>query len=107
MTSDGQEGLSKFEALGSFRDFSSVRVSSAGLGKAATLGTLSVPPNWVGATPEMETEPVSPSSSATDNTAPPAAVSRPPARAFQEGLMGMMTGRPAIAHDDEKQPEGN
>lgn len=91
--------------LGSFRDFSSVRVSCAGPGEAASLGSLSVPPGWPMA--DRDIEPVSPSSPAAEvNTSSPVAARKPPGLTFQDALMGMVTGRGAVIPEDEEQADG-
>lgn len=77
----------------SLHDFSSVRVASAGLGEAASLGSLSVPRNWSG---PREAEPTPADGVATG---PSCAV--PSARGFERELMSMMTGRrPAVRATD-------
>ena len=102
MESDETSDPVKPRPLRSFGDFSSVRVSCAGVGAAASLGSLSVPPGWPMA--NQETEPVLPSLPATDvNTAFPVAAGRPPGLTFREALMGMVTGRHAVAHHAEQQ----
>ncbi|CQD12342.1 hypothetical protein BN1232_02354 [Mycobacterium lentiflavum] len=65
----------------SFRDFSSVVVECAALGASPALGSLSVPPAWPKASPRPDDP-------------PPAAVQgKPPGLTYQDGLMGVMTGR--------------
>lgn len=67
-------------------DFSSIEVESAGPGKAVSLGSLRVPPNWP--TPASKNEQNSPTPSADAPTTPAAT---PPGRAFRESLMKTMT----------------
>ena len=64
----------------SFRDFSSVRVECTALGASPALGSLSVPPAWPKAAPKPNDPP------ATDKA-------KPPGLTYQDGLMGVMTGR--------------
>jgi hypothetical protein len=93
----GIEGDSNPKPLGSFHDFSSVQVACEGLGGSASLGSLKVPPSWPTADPPFEQ--VSPPDVATsDSVAPADAEGRPPGLTYQEGLMGMITGRCALAH---------
>jgi hypothetical protein len=95
MEHDGAEGYSDPKALGSFHDFSSVRVECVSLGASASLGSLSVPPSWPEADPHIE--PVPPS--------------LPPGRTYQQTLMGMMSARREISDDakgdDAKPTEPN
>lgn len=67
----------------SFRDFSSVRVECTTLGASRSLGSLSVPPAWPKATPKSEIP-------------PPPTKGKPPGLTYQDGLMGVMTGRRAV-----------
>ncbi|WAC89624.1 PPE family protein, SVP subgroup [Mycobacterium sp. Aquia_213] len=71
----------------SFRDFSSVRVECTELGASRALGSLSVPPAWPKATPKSEIP-------------PPAVKGKPPGLTYQDGLMGVMTGRHAVGEDE-------
>lgn len=72
----------------SFRDFSSVRVACKALGTSPLLGSLSVPPAWPAATPKPQDT--------------PAVASKPPGLTYQDGLMGVMTGRrPGAAGPEE------
>jgi hypothetical protein len=73
----------------SFRDFSSVQVKCIALGASRSLGSLSVPSAWPKATPKSEIP-------------PPPAKGKPPGLTYQDGLMGVMTGRPATP--DLEQP---
>ena len=68
--------------LKSFRDFSSVHVECTTLGASASLGSLSVPSAW-------------PTSTAKAADTPTAATGKPPGLTYQEGLMGVVTGRGA------------
>jgi hypothetical protein len=70
-------------ALKSFRDFSSVRVECEILGGSAALGSLSVPSAW-------------PTSAAKPGYATNDAAGKPPGLTYQEGLMGVMTGRGVV-----------
>jgi hypothetical protein len=87
VASSGTEGNSHRQSLGPRR--ASSGVPSAGVGKAASLGSLSVPPGWAMAASPVE--PVSSSESASSD-APADVVGRPPGRAFQEALMATMSG---------------
>jgi PPE-SVP subfamily C-terminal region len=78
-------------AVKSFRDFSSVRVACTGLGTSPSLGSLSVPPAWPTATPKPEYT--------------PAVAGKPPGLTYQDGLMGVMTGRHAASHAEESLAE--
>jgi hypothetical protein len=71
----------------SFRDFSSVRVECTELGASASLGSLSVPSAW-------------PTSTAKPEPPPNAGATRPPGLTYQDGLMGVLTGRPAAEPED-------
>jgi PPE-SVP subfamily C-terminal region len=100
MERGGAKGYSDPKALGSFHDFSSVRVECAALGASASLGSLSVPPSWPEA--DKHIEPVRPSLRASgDSVAPAVAGGRPPGLTYQEALIGMMSARRAICHDDK------
>jgi hypothetical protein len=76
---------SKPEGLRSFHDFSSIRVDAEGLGTSAALGSMAVPPGWPVPSPSSE---------------PPSPPGTPRWHTFEEGLMGMMSGGPAIADVD-------
>jgi PPE-SVP subfamily C-terminal region len=91
MEPDGAEEVSTPKALSSFGDFSSIQVEAAGLGRSAAFGSLAVPPSWPDALP-VPADPV-------DDDAAPAPDTQP-GLTYQEGLMGMMTGHPAITDDD-------
>lgn len=90
-------------------------VASADLGKAISLGPLSVPLNWSLAAPQIESVP--PSSSATSlNASPQATIGSQPGRTFQQALMATVAApgaRPGITHaadheeSDEKDDGGN
>jgi hypothetical protein len=95
------EGYVNRRALGSFHDFSAVSVACAGLGKSASLGSLSIPLGWAMAAVAIEPFPLD-LSETSDDTAPVIAASRPPGLTFQGALMGMMTGRGAVAHATDR-----
>ncbi|HEV7580494.1 MAG TPA: PE/PPE C-terminal domain-containing protein [Mycobacterium sp.] len=94
-TPDAQD----FKKSGSLERFLEIDVSSAGFGEAASLGSLSVPPSWVAAGSEAEPAPLSPPAGAVDGV-----VDTPRWRKFQEGLMGMVTGRRGSADADDEDP---
>jgi hypothetical protein len=76
-------------------------VPSAALGKAASLGALSVTPSWATATAEIQ--PITLSLSAISIDAAPAiAVGMPPGFTFQQALMVTMTGHRAVAEATER-----
>ncbi len=77
--------------LKSFRDFSSVRVECTALGASASLGSLSVPSAW-------------PTSTGKAADPPTAAAGKPPGLTYQEGLMGVVTGRGAVPPQPETPP---
>lgn len=100
----GRQANQTGQSLKSWHDFSSIRLESAGPDKAAALGSLSVPSSWPAAA--GQTEPTSPSASASDiSAAPTVPVSRSPALTYQQTLMEMMTGRPSNTRRDEHGPE--
>ena len=104
--SGGIEGyLNNLQALGLLPTLSGLGVPSAGLGKAASLGALSVPPSW--ATAASGVEPVSLSLSATSIDAAPAiAAGMPAGFTFQQALMGTITGHRAVTEvTDRKRAE--
>lgn len=100
--SGGIEGyLNNLQALGLLPTPSGLGVPSAGVGKAASLGALSVPPSW--ATAASRVEPVSLSLSATSiDTAPAIAAGMPAGFTFQQALMGTMTGHRAVTEATDR-----
>lgn len=107
----GLQGYVNTQALGPLHALSGLAEPSVGLGKAASLGTLSVPPSWATA---AEIQPTSLSLPATCIDAAPAiATGMPPGFTFQQALMGTMTGRRAAteaatrkkAHNDDTDPK--
>lgn len=110
MEGAGAKGCMNPRPLGSFYNFLTVDVACAGLGKAASLGSLSVPPGWAMAAPEIE--PISSSSSATLDATAEVAGDRPPGFTFGAALMATMSGVGAMtdAADStkgEKDDRGN
>ncbi|UQX09413.1 PPE family protein [Candidatus Mycobacterium methanotrophicum] len=107
----GVLGFLTFSPVGPFNAISGAGLPSAGLGKAAALGALSVPPTWATAT--AQSEPVTLSLSASNVSAAPAAtVDVTAGTAFQEAMMGTISGRGACAHatyyrDNEKKDDGD
>lgn len=67
-----------------FHPSSGVGAPSAGVGEAASLGSLSVPPAWTATAPQVE-----PALSSTAFSVDAA----PPGRTFREALMATVTGR--------------
>ena len=96
MEKGGAQDHKKSEPLQRFLE---IDVEAPGFGKAASLGSLSVPPSWTAAGSEAERAPLSPPASTVDG-----AVSRPRWRKFQEGLMGMVIGRRGSADADDEEP---
>ncbi len=97
MKSDEAEGYPNPPVPPSLYDFSSIEVASAGPGKAVSLGSLRVPPNWPA--PALKAEPTPPSRSAhvpTDRDG------KPRGRAFQEALMASMRESRAASQDDDQ-----
>ncbi|CDO88182.1 hypothetical protein AWC29_01445 [Mycobacterium triplex] len=92
---DGAETQSKTTppTVKSFRDFSSVVVKCAALGASPALGSLSVPPAWPKSAPKPDELPAAPKG-------------KPPGLTYQDGLMGLMTGRRAASpHAEESLAE--
>jgi PPE-SVP subfamily C-terminal region len=83
----------------SLQRFLEIDVEAPGFGKAGSLGSLSVPPSWTAAGSEAEPAPLLPPGSTVDG-----AVNRARWRKFQEGLMGMVTGRRGSADADDEEP---
>ncbi|MEE6139661.1 hypothetical protein SKC41_25455 [Mycobacterium sp. 050128] len=84
------QGRTTAPRVKSFRDFSSVRVECTTLGGSPALGSLSVPPAWPKASPRPDDP-------------PPAGVKgKPPGLTYQDGLMGVMTGRAVLAPQPEQ-----
>ncbi len=101
VASSGTEGYSNRQSLGPWR--ASSDVPSPDVGKAASLGSLSVPPGWAMAASPVE--PVSSSESASSvDDAPADVVGRPPGRTFQTALMATMrgSGAPSDATNPDK-----
>lgn len=105
--SGGIEGyLNNLQALGPVHVVSGLGLPCAGLGKAASLGALSVPPSWATATAEIQ--PISLSlSAASIDAAPAMAVGMPPGFSFQQALMGTMTGRRAVTEATDRKKTEN
>jgi hypothetical protein len=92
----GAQDHKKSESL---RRFLEIDVEAPGFGKAGLLGSLSVPPSWTAAGSEAEPAPLLPPDGTVDG-----AENRPRWRKFQEGLMGMVTGRRGSADADDEEP---
>lgn len=100
VTGVGKEPHPIASPLSSWHDFSSIRVWCAGLGKAAALGSLSVPSSWPSSS--ARAEPASSAIGASDSSdAPAGPASRPPALTYQQALMEMMTGHRSNAEGDK------
>jgi PPE-repeat protein len=97
----GIAGFLTFQGLGSHGGLSGVGGPFAGLGKAASLGALSVPPSWATAAAEIEPVAISLAAASTSTAPAAAAVGLPPGTAFQEALLGTMAGRGATTSADE------
>jgi len=102
VVSGGVEGyLSNLQALGVLPTLSGLGLPAAGLGKAASLGALSVPPSW--ATAASGVEPVSLSlSAASIDAVPTLAEGMPQGLTFQQALMATMTGRRAVTEATDR-----
>jgi hypothetical protein len=92
------DGGQDFTKKASWQSFLEVDVESAGFGKAASLGSLSVPPSWPVENRKAESSP-------PDTPVDPGAAGRSRGRKFREGLMGMVTGR--RANTDEERSSGD
>jgi hypothetical protein len=98
----GIEGFLTFQGLGPQGALSGVGGGPlAGLGQASSIGGLSVPPSWAAAAPEIQPLAVSLSAAST-STAPAAAVGLPPGTAFQEALMGTMSGQGTLTRPTDR-----
>jgi hypothetical protein len=86
-------GVSSPQPVGSLHDFSGVEVACTLPGGSASLGSLSVPSSWPSAAPHVQ--------ETAGRDAPAAAQGTPRGLAYRQNLMGMMTGRPALGHDEE------
>ncbi len=94
LESGGIAGNLNLQSLGPFDALSGFGGTTTSLGEAASLGRLSVPLAW--AMGAADVEPVAIALSASVSAAP-AVTTMSPGLAFQEALMGTMTGRSAIS----------
>jgi PPE-SVP subfamily C-terminal region len=78
-----------------FQPSSDVGAPSAGVGEAASLGPLSVPPAWTMIASVVESTPPAVPAFGIHAAAPPVAPATLPGRTFQRALMATMTGRDA------------
>jgi hypothetical protein len=78
--------------------FSSIRVTCEGIGTAASLASLSVPPSWP--MTGLQTNPGSPVLADESVEGDHGPHEKPRGVAFGDGLIAMMTGRRGIDRDD-------
>jgi hypothetical protein len=83
-----------------FHPSSGVGAPSAGVGEAASLGPLSVPPSWTMTASVVESAPPSLPAVSINATAPPVVPEMLPGHTFQQALMATMTGRNAAPQQE-------
>lgn len=83
-----------------FHPSSGVGAPSAGVGEAASLGPLSVPPAWAMIASVVESAPPSLPAVSSNATAPPVVPEMLPGRTFRQALMVTVTGRNAAPQQE-------